>query len=47
LPLYYKNITIVRMTILSDASTCGITHDHHSDEIYATTVINYAPGEHL
>ncbi len=35
------------MMILSDASTCGITHDDHSDDIYATRVINYALGEHL
>ncbi len=45
--LYYKNITIIRITIVSDAQSCGITYDHHSDNIYAAGVANCAPIEHL
>ncbi len=29
--LYYKNIRIVRMTIVRDAPSCGVTYDRHSD----------------
>jgi len=54
--LYYKNITITkntsrfdRMTIVSDAPSCGITYGHHSDNsrgvIYTPTVVNCAPRE--
>ncbi len=42
--LYYKNIMIIRMTIVSDATSCGVTYNHHSDNIYATRVANYIPG---
>ncbi len=45
--LYYKNITIIRMTIVSDAPSCGVTYDGHSNDIYALIVISYAPREHL
>ncbi len=47
--LYYKNITIIRMTIVSDATSCGITYDRHSDNIYAIRVANCTPIpiEHL
>jgi hypothetical protein len=27
--LYYKTITIVIMTIISDATNCGVTNDHN------------------
>jgi hypothetical protein len=29
--LYYKNIMIIRMTIVSDAPSSGVTYDHRSD----------------
>jgi hypothetical protein len=45
--LYYKNITIIRITIVSDAPSCGITYDHHPDNIYAASVVNGTPIEHL
>jgi hypothetical protein len=39
------------MTIVSDASGCGITYDNHSDDskgvIYAPRDVNYAPREQL
>ncbi len=35
------------MTLVSDAPSCGIIYNHHSDDIYAPRVINYAPREHL
>jgi hypothetical protein len=41
--LYYKNIMIVIMSIVSDGLSCEVTYDHHSDDIYAPRVINYAP----
>ncbi len=49
--LYYKNIMIindtskvVRMTIVSDTPSGGITFDHHSD---AARGVIYCPREHL
>jgi len=42
-----RNITIVNDTsrvIRSDAPSCGITYDHHSDNSRRVT---YAPKEHL
>jgi hypothetical protein len=30
---YYKNITIIRMTIVSDAPSCGIAYNRHSATI--------------
>jgi hypothetical protein len=49
--LYHKNIMIVnstsrvvRMTIVSDAPSCGVTYDCHSDD--SRGVIS-APREHL
>ncbi len=55
--MYYKNVTIindtprvVRMMIVSDAPSCGVTYNCHSDDsrgiIYAPRVINYYPREH-
>jgi hypothetical protein len=52
--LDYKNITIINdttraisMTIVSDAPSCGVTYNCHSDSsrgiIYAPIGINYAP----
>jgi hypothetical protein len=41
--LYYKDIMIVIMSIVSDGLSCEVAYDHHSDDIYATKVINYAP----
>jgi hypothetical protein len=42
---------VVRMMIVSDTPSCGITYDCDSDDsrgvIYALRVINYAPREHL
>jgi hypothetical protein len=31
--LYYKNIKIIKMTIISDAPSCGIICDCHSDDL--------------
>jgi hypothetical protein len=49
--LYYKNITIIndtsrviKMMIVSDAVSCGITYDCHSDNFRG---VIYAPREHL
>ena len=49
--LYCKNIMIIndtsrviRMMIISDTSSCGITYDCHSDISKGGI---YAPGEHL
>jgi hypothetical protein len=37
--LYYKTITIIIMTIVSDAPNCGITYDRNSSFIILATVI--------
>jgi hypothetical protein len=49
--LYYKHLMIVndnsrvvRMSIISDAPSCGVTYDHHSDN---SRGVIYAPREHL
>ncbi len=45
--LYYKNIMIVNDTsiiIRSDAPSCGITYNRHSDD---SRGVIYAPREHL
>ncbi len=48
---YYKNILftndnprVVRMTIVSDAPSCGDTYDHHCDD---SRDVTYVPREHL
>ncbi len=42
---------VIRMTIVSDAPSCGIAYNNHSDDfrgvIYALRVVNYAPRELL
>ncbi len=42
---------IIRIMIVSDAPSCGITYGHHSYDtrgvIYAPRVVNYAPRQHL
>jgi len=35
------------MTMLSDAPSCGITYDRHSDNMYSPRVTNYAPREQI
>ncbi len=45
--LYYKNITNVNDNsgvFRSDAPSCGITYDHHSEN---SRGVIYAPREHL
>jgi hypothetical protein len=42
-----KKITTVRMTIVSDVPSCGVTYDRHSDGTYIPRVINYAPRVHF
>jgi len=49
--LYYKSIMIinntsivVRMMIISDAPSCGVTYDHQSDN---SRGVIHAPREHL
>ncbi len=54
--LYYKNIKtvngtsrVIRITIISDGPSCGITYSHSSDDsrgvIYTFRVINYTLRE--
>jgi hypothetical protein len=49
--LYYKHMTVVndtaedvRMIIVSDASRCGVTYDHHSAN---STGVIYTPRKHI
>ncbi len=43
-PIIYDNSRAIRMMIVSDASSCDITYDHHSNK---SRVVIYAPREHL
>jgi hypothetical protein len=37
----------ILQSIISDAPACGVTYDHHSNDICAPVVITYAPREYL
>ncbi len=43
-PIIYDNSRVIRMMIVSDINSCGITYEHHSDN---SRVVIYAPRELL